>query len=95
MRAKLLAAWHLERYQLWVSWSDGLEGTIDLEDQLSPWSLEPIRDLAEFRRVRLDRAQNLLVWPAGVELDPAALHRELARRRARPRVGYRHRTLRT
>jgi len=88
MTARLIAAWPLERYQLWLVYADGTEGAVDLEDQLSPWSLEPLRDLREFRRLRLDRSQNLLVWPGGSLLDPGALHRELRQRRRRKRVGF-------
>lgn len=88
MTARLIAAWPLERYQLWVAYSDGTEGAVDLEDQLAPWSLESLRDLREFRRMRLDRSQNLLVWPGGTLLDPAVLHRELTQRRRRKRVGF-------
>ncbi len=88
MTARLIAAWPLERYQLWLAYADGTEGAVDLEDQLSAWSLEPLRDLREFRRLRLDRSQNLLVWPGGILLDPGALHRELRQRRRRKRVGF-------
>lgn len=88
MTKRLIAAWPLERYQLWLSYADGLEGAVDLEDQLAPWALEPLRDLREFRRVRLDKAQNLLVWPGGSALDPAAPYRELKLRRRRKRVGF-------
>ncbi len=88
MTARLIAAWPLERYQIWLAYVDGALRAIDLEDQLAPWSLEPLRDLREFRRLRLDRGQNLLVWPNGIELDPTALHHELKRRRRRKRVGF-------
>lgn len=89
MVVRLIAAWHLERYQLWLAYADGTEGAVDLEDQLSAWSLEPLRDPGEFRRFRLDRGQNLLVWPNGLGVDAEALYRELRQRRRRPRVGFR------
>ncbi len=88
MTERLIAAWPLERYQLWLAYADGTEGAVDLEDQLAPWSLEPLRDLREFRRLRLDRSQNLLVWPSGILLDPGALYRELRQRRRRKRIGF-------
>jgi Protein of unknown function (DUF2442) len=88
MTARLIAAWPLERYQLWLAYADGTEGAVDLEDQLAAGSLEPLRDVREFRRLRLDRGQNLLVWPSGILLDPAACYRELHQRRRRKRVGF-------
>lgn len=88
MTARMIAAWPLERYQLWLAYADGTEGAVDLEDQLTPWSLEPLRDLREFRRLRLDRSQNLLVWPSGILLDTSALYREIRQRQRRTRIGF-------
>ena len=88
MTARLIAAWPLERYQLWLTYADGTEGAVDLEDQLAPRSLETLRDLREFRRITVDRSQNLLVWPGGMGLDATALYRELKLRKRRKRVGF-------
>ena len=88
MTARLIAAWPLERYQLWLTYADGTEGAVDLEDQLAPRSLETLRDLREFRRITVDRSQNLLVWPGGMGLDTTALYRELKLRKRRKRVGF-------
>ncbi|MEZ5564672.1 MAG: DUF2442 domain-containing protein [Gammaproteobacteria bacterium] len=89
MIARLIAAWPLERYQLWLAYADGTEGAVDLEDQLKPWSLESLRDVRMFRRLKLNRGQNLLVWPNGVELETTALYREIRQRKRRKRVGFR------
>ncbi|MSR08545.1 MAG: DUF2442 domain-containing protein [Gammaproteobacteria bacterium] len=88
MTVRIIAAWPLERYQLWLAYADGTEGAVDLEQQLAPWSLEPLRDVREFRRLTLNRSQNLLVWPSGVDLDTSALYRELRLRKRRKRVGF-------
>ena len=89
MRARLIAAWPLERYQLWVVYSDGTEGAVDLEDRLVAGSLtEVLRDMREFRRLLPDRDQNLLVWPAGITLDAEPFHREIRQRRRRKRIGF-------
>jgi hypothetical protein len=81
MISRLIAAWPLERYQLWLTYADGTEGAVDLEDQLAPWSLETLRDVREFRQLRIDRSRSLIVWPSGVDLDTHTLYRELRRRR--------------
>lgn len=49
MISRLIAAWPLERYQLWLTYADGTEGAIDLEEQLAPWSLDTLRNINEFR----------------------------------------------
>jgi hypothetical protein len=38
----------------------------------SPYS--PLRDPAEFARVKIDPEVNTLVWPSGADFDPAILH---------------------
>lgn len=88
MVVRLIAAWHLERYQLWLAYADGTEGAVDLEDQLAPWSLEALRDLREFHRFRVDRGMNALVWQSGLCVDATTLYRELRRRRQLPRAGF-------
>lgn len=81
MISRLIAAWPLERYQLWLTYADGTEGAVDIEEQLAPWSLETLRDVGEFRKLRIDRSRSLIVWPSGVDLDTHTLYRELRRRR--------------
>jgi hypothetical protein len=80
MVARLIAAWPLERYQVWLAFADGTEGAVDLEDRLPVRWREPLRDVSVFRRISVDRAQNGLQWPNGVDLDATALYRELRRR---------------
>jgi hypothetical protein len=87
MISRLIAAWPLERYQLWLTYADGTEGAVDIEEQLAPWSLETLRDVREFRKLRIDRNRSLIVWPSGVDLDAHTLYRELRRRRCRPSTG--------
>lgn len=87
MISRLIAAWPLERYQLWLTYADGTEGAVDLEEQLSPWSLETLRDVREFRKLRIDRSRSLIVWPGGVDLDAHTLYRELRRRRCWKNTG--------
>ena len=88
MTIRLIAAWPLERYQLWLAYADGTEGAVDLEDLLVPSALEPLRDPREFRQFRVDKQLNLLVWPTGMTLDATALHREIRQRQRRKRIGF-------
>jgi hypothetical protein len=83
MVAKLIAAWPLEHYEVWVAFADGTEGAVDLEKELASHALHPLKDLRLFRKVRIDRGLNLLAWPNGTGVDPSGAYREL-RRRQRP-----------
>lgn len=77
MIPRLLAAWPLDRLQLWLAFGDGTEGAVDLEDHLGPRCLARLRDVREFRRLQLDRGRNILFWPSGVELHAGAPYRTL------------------
>ncbi len=85
MVAKLIAAWPLEHYEVWVAFADGVEGAVDLGVRPVGRELPALRDLTLFRGLRIDRGLNALVWPDGSGLDPAPIYRELARDRRRRR----------
>jgi uncharacterized protein DUF2442 len=61
-------------YTLAVAFSDGTEQRIDFEPVLRGALFGPLRDLATFSRVALDREAGTLVWPNGADFDPATLH---------------------
>lgn len=72
-----------------VRFDDGLERSVDLAPILRGKLFGPLRDPDEFARVAIDAECGVLVWPCGVDFDPATLHDwptagpELARRAAR------------
>ncbi len=62
-------------HRLWVEFGDGASGEVDLAGILSfAGVFEPLRDLAYFARVRVDRELGTIVWPNGADLDPIVLH---------------------
>ena len=61
-------------YTLSVAFSDGTEQRIDFEPVLHGALFGPLRDIATFSRVTLDREAGTLVWPNGADFDPATLH---------------------
>jgi len=61
-------------YTLRVAFDDGIEQVIDFEPVLRGELYGPLRDLALFNRVSLDREAKTLVWPNGADFDPATLH---------------------
>jgi hypothetical protein len=64
----------LEAYRLRLTFSDGSSGEVDLSTRLWGPVFEPLRDLAYFRRVRVDRAAGTIVWPNGADIAPETLH---------------------
>ena len=76
---RVTAVRHVRAHTLWLQFSDGLEGEIDLAshfEELSGPVLAPLRDERLFSRVRVDAGA--LAWPNGADWAPEALHRLLA-----------------
>jgi hypothetical protein len=74
---KLLEARAVGGYQLWVRFSDGTEGTVDLADQLQGPVFEPLREESFFAAARFDPEVGTVVWPNGADLAPEFLYARL------------------
>lgn len=61
-------------YTLRVAFDDLTGQVIDFEPVLHGELYSPLRDLAFFNRVVIDREAWTLVWPNGADFDPATLH---------------------
>ena len=77
--ARLVDARHESDYRVWLRFSDGLEGVVDLSAELHGAVFEPLRELASFRQLRFDPDTHTVPWPNGADLAPEHLH-ELLRR---------------
>jgi len=66
-----------EDYRLKVSFSDGVEGVVDLSEHLYGPVFEPLKDPELFAQVGIDEF-GAVCWPNGADLAPDALHERLA-----------------
>ncbi len=66
-------------YRLYVEFSDGVAGEVDLSERLFGPVFEPLRDRAFFDRVDIDEF-GVICWPNGADLAPDALHAKLSSR---------------
>ena len=64
----------LEGHNLRLTFSDGVIRDVDLSSLLHGPLGKPLRDLAYFRRVRVDEQARTIVWPNGLDPDPDMLH---------------------
>ncbi|MEZ5987653.1 MAG: DUF2442 domain-containing protein [Planctomycetota bacterium] len=71
---ELTSVEYMEDYKVHVRFIDGVEADVDLADVLWGEVFEPLKDPAEFRRFRLDRALNTITWPCGADLAPEFLY---------------------
>jgi hypothetical protein len=74
-------------YRLFLEFSDGVAGEVDVRPRLFGPMFEPLLDAALFAKVELDEF-GAPSWPNGADLAPDALHEELKRTaRSQPRRG--------
>ena len=74
MNYRLVEARYVARYLIWVRFSDGVEGEIDLAAELDGPVFEPLKDPKLFRQFSLHPELHALVWPNGADFAPEFLH---------------------
>lgn len=72
---RLVGLRHVRDHVLWLRYSDGVEGEVDLWDDLSGPLLEPLCDVAVFAAARIENGH--LTWPIGVDWSPESLRQRL------------------
>ena len=70
---RVAEAHYLHDYVVRIRMTDGSYGDLDLRDELHGEMFEPLRDVALFRRVRVDPELGTIVWPNGADLAPEYL----------------------
>jgi hypothetical protein len=71
---RLIEARYVRGFVLWLRFSDGSEGEVDLAGELSGPIFEPLRDPAYFRSFQLDPEFHTIVWPNGADIAPEFLY---------------------
>jgi len=66
----------LDNYRLFIEFSDGVKGTVNLADRLFGAVFQPLKDPAFFAQVGLDEF-GAVCWPNGADLAPDALYRRI------------------
>ena len=61
-------------YTIRVRFSDGVEGNVDLKDELWGEVFEPLIKPKAFQAFRLDKELNTIAWRTGADLAPEFLH---------------------
>ena len=77
MMPRVVAAKHLGGYHVWLGFKDGLEGELDLLAELWGEVFEPLKDVREFAKVKVNTDLHTIVWPNGADLSPTWLHGEV------------------
>jgi len=63
---------YLDGFKVWVRFSDGQEGEVDLHDELHGSIFQPLKEKAYFRNFSL--VGHTLAWPNGADFAPEHIH---------------------
>lgn len=72
---RVTALRYVRDHVLWLEFSDGARGEVDLGHALAGPVFEPLRDAQEFARVKL--GPETIEWPNGADWAPESLHARL------------------
>jgi hypothetical protein len=75
MIPRVVDARYVDQYIIWMKFSDGSDGKVDLKDELWGPMFEPLKDLQCFRRFQVHPELNTIVWENGADLSPEFLHK--------------------
>ncbi|GAB4411908.1 MAG: hypothetical protein OHK0032_07870 [Thermodesulfovibrionales bacterium] len=67
----------LENYRLWLRFSDGVEGTVDLSGLVGKGVFSSWQDLNFFNSVYIDPESHTVTWQGGIDLCPDTLYAKL------------------
>ena len=59
---------HLNNYEVWIRFNDGMEGEVDLHGNLKGPIFEPLKDPNYFKEFKLEG--HTLSWPNGADFAP-------------------------
>jgi hypothetical protein len=84
MSFRVVDARHIHDFVLWLKFSDGTEGELDLRAELDGPIFEPLRNIEFFKQFRIDPDLYTLVWPNGADFSPEFLYANIRAVASRP-----------
>jgi len=63
---------YLDGHRVWLKFSDGADGQVDLKNELDGPIFEPLKDPEYFKQFTLEG--HTLAWPNGADFAPEYLH---------------------
>ncbi len=77
MIPKVIDAKYVEDYTLFLRFSDGSEGEVDLQKELEGAIFEPLKDINYFKKFSVNQELHTVVWPNGADFAPEYLYENL------------------
>ncbi len=82
MTPQLMGAEYAGDCRLHLTFADGTEGEIDLEDELWGPVFESLRDVEVFKRFQLNHELNTICWETGADLAPEFLYEAVRKKQS-------------
>lgn len=73
----VVQARHVKAHTLWLRFSDGAQGEVDLEAELHGEVFEPLKDVHIFKAFELHPELKTVVWATGADFAPEFLRASL------------------
>ncbi|MBP7552715.1 MAG: DUF2442 domain-containing protein [Spirochaetes bacterium] len=73
MFINVVEAKYLNEYKIWIKFNNGIEGEVDLENDLWGPVFEPLKDTNEFRKFKISKTFGTIVWENEADLAPEYL----------------------
>ena len=74
---RIVAVQPVAQYRVWIRFSDGMEGEVDLSDLVGKGVFALWHEPAQFARVSIDPQNHTLTWPGGIDICPDVLYQDI------------------
>lgn len=68
---------YVKNYVIWLRFNNGAVGEIDLKEELIGEIFGPLKELAQFKKFRVDPDIETIVWENGADLAPEFLYEHM------------------
>ena len=77
MPLRIIEAHYVSTHTIWLRFSDGAEGEVNLSQEIHGEMFEPLKDIQYFRKFQVHPELRTLVWPNGADFAPEFLRSSL------------------
>ena len=77
MIPNVIDAKYIKDYTLYLRFSDGSDGEVNLEHELDGEIFEPLKDISYFKDFSVNQELHTVVWPNGADFAPEFLYEKL------------------
>jgi len=77
MIPRVAEARYVQDYVIYLRFTDGTEGEVDLRDELHGEVFEPLKDQGVFQQFSIHPEFRTLIWPNGADIAPEFLYEKV------------------